>query len=90
MPDASILVHRQTESPGVGADFTFDTPHQDKQQMFELPCSVIESGRVNPHCDHDIEPDIQSCLEKHCSIRSKNYPVDLSYVHESSVVPTRL
>ncbi len=92
--------------PGADADITIYTPHEDKQQMFELPRIVIKSGRViveqgeirdpligktlhvNPAYDHDVEPDIQLWFEKYYSIRWRNYPVDLSYLHESSVVPT--
>ena len=94
--------------PGADADITIYTPHDDKQQMFELPRIVIKSGRVivengdiretligktlhvNPLYDHEVEPDIQLWFEKYYSIRWSNYPVDLSYLHESSVVPTRL
>ena len=32
--------------PGADADITIYTPHEDKQQMFELPRMVIKSGRV--------------------------------------------
>ena len=43
---------------------------------------------VDPVYDRDVEPDIQTWFEKYYSIRWRNYPVDLSYLHESSVVPT--
>ena len=94
--------------PGADADITIYTPHEDKQQMFELPRIVIKSGRiiveqgdirdpmvgktlhVNPLYDHDVEPDIQLWFEKYYSIRWRNYPVDLSYLNESSVIPTLL
>lgn len=92
--------------PGADADITIYTPHEDKQQMFELPRMVIKSGRViveqgeirdpllgktlhvNPDYDREVEPDIQSWFEKYYSIRWRNYPVDPSYMHESSVVST--
>ncbi len=32
--------------PGADADITIYTPHENKQQMFELPRYVIKSGRV--------------------------------------------
>lgn len=105
---ARILGLREKGHLGIGADadITIYTPHEDKQQMFELPRVVIKSGRViveqgeirdpligktlhvNPLYDHDVEPDIQAWFEKYYSIRWRNYPVDLSYLHESSVVPT--
>lgn len=92
---------------GADADITIYTPHEDKQQMFELPRIVIKSGRViveqgeirdplvgktlhvNPAYDHDVETDIQTWFEKYYSIRWRNYPVDLSYLHESCVIPTQ-
>lgn len=43
---------------------------------------------VNPDYDRGVEADIQTWFEKYYSIRWRNYPVDLSYLHESSVVPT--
>jgi formylmethanofuran dehydrogenase subunit A len=42
---------------------------------------------VNPGYDQEMEPDIQDWFEKYYSIRWRNYPVDLSYLHESEVVP---
>jgi formylmethanofuran dehydrogenase subunit A len=42
---------------------------------------------VEPVYDHDVETDIQEWFEKYYSIRWRNYPVDGSYLHESSVVP---
>jgi formylmethanofuran dehydrogenase subunit A len=42
---------------------------------------------VNPDYDRGVEADIQTWFEKYYSIRWRNYPVDLSYLHESSVVP---
>jgi formylmethanofuran dehydrogenase subunit A len=43
---------------------------------------------VNPEYDRGVEADIQTWFEKYYSIRWRNYPVDLAYLHESSVVPT--
>ena len=44
---------------------------------------------VQPDYDHDVEADIQTWFEKYYSIRWRNYPVDLSYLHESCVVPLK-
>jgi formylmethanofuran dehydrogenase subunit A len=44
---------------------------------------------VQPDYDHEVESDIQTWFEKYYSIRWRNYPVDLSYLHESCVVPMR-
>ncbi len=44
---------------------------------------------VQPDYDHDVESDIQLWFEKYYSIRWRNYPVDLSYLHESCVVPMK-
>ncbi len=44
---------------------------------------------VDPVYDHEVEPDIQQWFEKYYSIRWRNYPVDISYLHESAVVPPR-
>jgi formylmethanofuran dehydrogenase subunit A len=44
---------------------------------------------VDPQYDREVEPDIQSWFEKYYSIRWRNYPVDPSYLHEPSIVPTR-
>ena len=43
---------------------------------------------VQPNYDHELESDIQEWFEKYYSIRWNNYPVDLSYLYESSVIPT--
>ena len=43
---------------------------------------------VSPSYDHEVEPDIQEWFEKYYSIRWRNYPVDLSYLTESCVIPT--
>ena len=91
--------------PGADADITIYTPHENKEIMFELPRTVIKSGRmliehgeirevltgktmhVTPDYDQDMEQGIQDWFEKYYSIRWRNYPVDLSYLHESEVVP---
>ena len=44
---------------------------------------------VQPDYDHEVEADIQTWFEKYYSIRWRNYPVDLSYLHESCVVPLK-
>ena len=44
---------------------------------------------VEPDYDRDVETDIQTWFEKYYSIRWRNYPVDLSYLHESCVVPLK-
>ncbi len=44
---------------------------------------------VQPDYDHDVESDIQTWFEKYYSIRWRNYPVDLSYLNESCVVPLK-
>ena len=49
----------------------------------------INALQVAPHDDTEVEPDIQAWLEKYYSIRWRNYPVDLSYLTESSVIPAR-
>lgn len=90
--------------PGADADITIYTPHENKEIMFELPRTVIKSGRmliehgeirevltgktlhVIPDYDQDMEQGIQDWFEKYYSIRWRNYPVDLSYLHESEVV----
>ncbi len=43
---------------------------------------------VQPIYDHEVEPDIQEWFEKYYSIRWRNYPVDMSYLYESCVIPT--
>ncbi len=43
---------------------------------------------VQPTYDLELEPYIQEWFEKYYSIQWRNYPVDLSYLHESSVIPT--
>ena len=91
--------------PGADADVTIYTPHENKETMFELPRTVIKSGRilvdqgeirevltgktmhVTPDYDLEMEQGIQDWFEKYYSIRWRNYPVDLSYVHQSEVVP---
>ena len=45
---------------------------------------------VTPDYDQDMEQGIQDWFEKYYSIRWRNYPVDLSYLHESEVVPMAL
>jgi formylmethanofuran dehydrogenase subunit A len=94
--------------PGADADITIYTPHENKEIMFELPRTVIKSGRmliehgeirevltgktmhVIPDYDQDMEQGIQDWFEKYYSIRWRNYPVDLSYLHEPEVVPMAL
>ncbi len=44
---------------------------------------------VQPEYDVAVEPDIQTWFEKYYSIRWRNYPVDLSYLHEPQQVPMR-
>ncbi len=40
------LRHKGHLGPGADADITIYTPHEDKQQMFELPRYVIKAGKV--------------------------------------------
>lgn len=40
------LEHKGHLGPGADADITIYTPHEDKQQMFELPRYVIKAGEV--------------------------------------------
>lgn len=42
---------------------------------------------VAPEYDLDMDPYIQEWFEKYYSIRWRNYPVDVSYLHESEIVP---
>ncbi|MDP1797476.1 MAG: amidohydrolase family protein, partial [Planctomycetaceae bacterium] len=42
---------------------------------------------VEPDYDRGVEADIQAWFEKSYSLRWRNYPVDASYLHESTVVP---
>ena len=44
---------------------------------------------VQPNYDLEVETDIQEWFEKYYSISWRNYPVDLSYLYESCVIPTR-
>lgn len=44
---------------------------------------------VTPGYDQEMEQDIQDWFEKYYSIQWRNYPVDLSYLHEPEVVPMR-
>ena len=44
---------------------------------------------VAPEYDLSLEQDIQDWFEKYYSIRWRNYPVDLSYLHESELVAMR-
>ena len=106
---ARILGLKDKGHLGIGAvaDITIYTPHENKEEMFQLPRMVIKSGRViveqgeirepligktlhvEPDYDRDVETDIQTWFEKYYSIRWRNYPVDLSYLHESCVVPLK-
>lgn len=43
---------------------------------------------VQPEYDLELKPYIQEWFEKYYSIRWRNYPVDISYLHESCVIPT--
>lgn len=43
---------------------------------------------VQPNYDLELEPYIQEWFERYYSVRWRNYPVDLSYLHESCVIPT--
>ena len=40
------LKHKGHLGPGADADVTIYTPHEDKEQMFQLPRFVIKSGRI--------------------------------------------
>lgn len=106
---ARILGLKNKGHLGVGADadITIYTPHENKETMFEMPRTVIKSGRfvvdqgeirdpligktlhVEPDYDHELEANIKEWFEKYYSIQWRNYPVDLSYLHESCVVPMR-
>ncbi len=44
---------------------------------------------VQPDYDLEVEPDIQAWFEKFYTIRWRNYPVDMSYLHQSCVIPTK-
>jgi len=44
---------------------------------------------VSPNYDIGVEPDIKEWFEKYYSIQWRNYPVDLSYLSESCVIPTK-
>ena len=41
---------------------------------------------VAPAYDLEVEPDIQAWFEKYYSIQWRNYPVDISYLHEPEAV----
>jgi formylmethanofuran dehydrogenase subunit A len=43
---------------------------------------------VAPEYDRAVESDIQEWFEKYYSIRWRNYPVDDSYMHGATLVPT--
>ncbi len=40
------LKHKGHLGPGADADVTIYTPHENKETMFELPRTVIKSGRI--------------------------------------------
>lgn len=44
---------------------------------------------IAPQYDLAVETDIQAWFERYYSIRWRNYPVDLSYLHSPDVVPLR-
>jgi formylmethanofuran dehydrogenase subunit A len=44
---------------------------------------------VSPNYDIEVEPDIKEWFEKYYSIQWRNYPVDLSYLTESCIIPPR-
>ena len=44
---------------------------------------------VAPEYDEAAIPDIQAWFEKYYSIQFRNYPVDMSYLHQPELVPTR-
>lgn len=44
---------------------------------------------IAPQYDLAVETDIQAWFEQYYSIRWRNYPVDLSYLHSPEVVPLR-
>ena len=59
----------------------------EQGEIRETP--IGKTLHVDPVYDREVEPDIQAWFEKYYSIRWRNYPVDISYLHESSVVPLR-
>lgn len=88
--DADITIY----TPHENKEIMFELP----RTVFKSGRMLIEHGEirevltgktmhVTPDYDQDMEQGIQDWFEKYYSIRWRNYPVDLSYLHESEVVP---
>ena len=91
--DADITIY----TPHENKEIMFEMP----RVVIKAGQVIVEQGEirhtpigktlhVDPVYDHEVEPDIQQWFEKYYSIRWRNYPVDISYLHESAVVPPRV
>jgi formylmethanofuran dehydrogenase subunit A len=89
--DADITIY----TPHENQESMFELP----RMVIKAGHVVIEQGEmrepvsgntlhVSPEYDQAVESDIQEWFEKHYSIRWRNYPVDDSYLHGSTIVPT--
>jgi formylmethanofuran dehydrogenase subunit A len=90
--DADITIY----TPHDNKETMFELP----RMVIKQGRVVIEQGEmrepvagstlhVAPEYDLEIESDIQAWFEKYYSVRWRNYPVDESYLHQSTLVPTR-
>jgi formylmethanofuran dehydrogenase subunit A len=90
--DADITIY----TPHENQETMFEVP----RMVIKGGRVVIEQGEmrepiagstlhVAPEYDREVESDIQEWFERYYSIRWRNYPVDESYLHGSTLVPTR-
>lgn len=90
--DADITVY----TPHENKETMFEMP----RLVFKSGRIVVEQSEIRdpligrtlhvaPEYDLELESDIQTWFEKYYTIRWRNYPVDLSYLHESEIVPGR-
>lgn len=87
--DADITIY----TPHENKEIMFELP----RMVIKSGRIIVEQGEirdpligrtfhVEADYDREVEPDIQAWFEKYYSIQWRNYPVDLSYLHESAVI----
>jgi len=87
--DADITIY----TPHENKEVMFELP----RMVIKSGRVIVEQGEirdpligrtfhVEADYDREVEPDIQAWFEKYYSIQWRNYPVDLSYLHESAVI----
>ena len=89
--DADITIY----TPNADKQLMFELP----RMVIKSGRVIVEQGDIRdplngktlyigPDYDHDVETDIQAWFEKYYSIQWRNYPVDISYLNDSTLVPT--